>query len=210
MQEPSHIARSGVHPAGRSSPELGLVADPRSLGLAAFATTTFLFGMSYTTLWPTAVTGALTLALVFGGAIQVLAGIWAFAKRLTFASTVFCSFGAFYVSYYLLFHSSLTGLHGNDLNIALGSFFLAWLIFSSYAVLASLQVSGVAMAILLFWMVAYLLLVIGYLSNGSTNLFIGAGAAAIASAGCAWYGSAAFLVNETFGSERLPIFSRTG
>ena len=130
-----------------SSPQLGLVADPRSLGLAAFATTTFVFGLSYTTIWDASVASALALALVYGGAIQVLAGIWAFARRLVFPAVTFCSFGAFYVGYYVFVRSIEPTLRGADISTGLAVFLLAWLIFSFYVLIASLRVSGIAAVI---------------------------------------------------------------
>lgn len=184
----------------------GRIGDPRALGLAAFATTTFIFGLSQTTIWPAGAVSVLSLALAYGGAIQILAGIWAFARHLTFAATVFCSFGAFYVSYYVLIHQLVPGLRGTDLTDAVGVFLLAWLIFSSYVFLASLGVSGTAAAVYFFWTLTYLLLVIGtFLPN--TNVIIGGGAAGVATAGLAWYSSAAFLLKETFRKEVLPLLA---
>ncbi len=190
----------------RGIQEFGPVADPTSLGLAAFATTTFVFGLSYTTLWSTdaGVASTLQLALVYGGAIQVLAGIWAFARRLTFPAVTFCSYGAFYVAYYVYATSIAPGLHGGDVATSFALFLLAWLIFSSYVGIASLRVSGTNAAVYFFWWLAYLLLVIGEFL-GNTNVIIGGGAAAIASAGAAWYTSGALLINHTFGKDHLPL-----
>lgn len=186
-------------------PEVGPPADPRALGLAAFATTTFLFGLSFTTIWDANVTsGAISLALIYGGAIQVLAGIWAFARRLTFAATAFCSFGAFYVTYYFFAHSIGPNLSGTDVTDALAVFLLAWLIFSAYVLAASAHVSRVLVVVYFFWTLTYLLLVIGYFLQ-NTNVIIGGGAAAIAAAAAAWYGSCAFLLNHTSGRALLPL-----
>lgn len=195
------------HLAAPSTHVLGPVGDPRSLGLAAFATTTFAFGLSYTTIWDRGVASVLALALVYGGAIQVLAGIWAFARRQTFPAVTFCSFGAFYVGYYLFVHSIAPGLRPADASTALAVFLLAWLIFSSYVLIAALGVSGTATVVYFFWALTYLLLVIG-LFIGNTNVVIGGGAAGIATAAAAWYASFAFLANHTFGKEVLPLFSR--
>ncbi len=190
--------------------EAGPMVDARSLGLAAFATTTFVFGLSYTTIWSTSTGVASTweLALVFGGAIQVLAGIWAFGRRQAFPAVTFCSYGAFYVAYYLYLQ---TGSHligasslGTNASTASAVFLLAWLILSSYILLASLKVSPVAGAVYFFWWLAYLLLVIGEFL-GNLDVTIGGGAAAIASAGFAWYASGAMLVNETSGKTLLPL-----
>lgn len=185
-------------------PGVSPVADPRALGLAAFATTTFVFGLSFTTIWSRSVGSIVALALVYGGAIQILAGIWAFAQRLNFAATAFCSFGAFYVSYYVLLRDVDPSLRGSNVHTTSAVFFLAWLILSSYIFLASLGVSRGTVVIYFFWFVSLLLLVIGFWLKVKT-ITIGGGAAAIASAGAAWYASAAYLVNDTFGKVLLPF-----
>jgi hypothetical protein len=184
----------------------GGLADARSLGLAAFAATTFLFGLSYTTIWsPTSSAAmAISLALVYGGAIQILAGIWAFARRQTFPAVTLCSFGAFYISYYEFSRSIASGLSGPDLNTALEVFLLSWLIFSSYIFLAALRVNHVATVTYFFWWLTYLLLVIG-LFLGNSDVIIGGGAAGVATAAAAWYGSCALLVNDVSGKEVLPL-----
>ena len=213
MTTQSHPATSTAEAGPAAVParpmhEIGLVADPTSLGLAAFATTTFVFGLSYTTLWNSnvSVASTLQLALIYGGAIQVLAGIWAFARRSTFPAVTFCSYGAFYVGYYVYITSIAPGVRGRDAATSLALFLLAWMIFSSYVWIASLQVSGVDAAVFFFWWLAYLLLVIGEFL-GNTNVIIGGGAAAIASAATAWYASGALLINVTFGKDRLPLFA---
>jgi uncharacterized protein len=205
MQDQSDAVTSREPPA-RSSRELGPVADPRALGLAAFATTTFIFGLSFTTIWDASVTSVLALALVYGGAIQILAGIWAFARRLTFAATAFCSFGAFYITYYVFTRFTESNVRGSDALTAQAVFLLAWLILSSYVLIAAVRVSGTAVVIYFFWALTYLLLVIGYFLP-NLNVTIGGGAAGIATAAAAWYASCAFLVNDTSGKDILPLFS---
>lgn len=187
-----------------ADPPQATLSDARALGLAAFATTTFLFGLSYTTIWNISpgVQSTLALALVFGGAIQILAGIWAFARRQGFPAVAFCSFGAFYISYYVFTHTTSVGLASGDLATANALFFLAWLILSSYVFIAAARVSVATGIAYFFWWLTYLLLVIGeFLGNG--NVIIGGGAAGVATAGFAWYASCALLVNETAGRRIL-------
>jgi hypothetical protein len=180
------------------------VVDARSLGLAAFATTTFVYGLSYTTIWSpgSSAAMALTLALVYGGAIQILAGIWAFGRRQTFPAVVYCSFGAFYVSYYVFVHTVASGLSGADLQTATSVYLLAWLILSAYILVAAARVTPATGITYFFWWLSYLLLVIGEFL-GNSNVIIGGGAAAIASAGAAWYVSAALLINDSAGKKVL-------
>ncbi|MGH9303651.1 MAG: acetate uptake transporter [Acidimicrobiales bacterium] len=195
---------SDHRPVATAAPP-SVIADPRALGYAAFATTTFVFGLALTTIWSSAAVSALSLILVYGGAIQILAGIWAFARRLTFASTVFCSFGAFYVAYYLLVHTVHPGLSASAATTAMAVFLLSWLILSSFVLVAATRVNGAAATVYFFWWLTFLLLVIGEFI-GSPNLLIAGGAAGIASAAAAWYASGAFLLNETSGSTIVPLF----
>lgn len=190
--------------AAPKSEEVTSVIDARSLGLAAFATTTFAYGLSYTTIWSpgSSAAMALTLALVFGGAIQILAGIWAFGRRQAFPAVAYCSYGAFYVSYYVFIHTVAGGLSGGDLQTATSVFLLAWLILSAYILVAATRVTLATGVTYFFWWLSYLLLVIGEFL-GNSNVIIGGGAAAIASAGAAWYVSAALLVNDTAGKKIL-------
>ena len=41
------------------------------------------------------------LALVYGGGVQLLAGMWEFTRKNTFGALAFSSFGAFWISYYV-------------------------------------------------------------------------------------------------------------
>ncbi len=61
-------------------------------------------------LLPVAVEGVVFgLALFYGGIVQVSAGLWEFAKGNTFGSTAFCSYGAFWMSFwYLVVHVDLS------------------------------------------------------------------------------------------------------
>jgi succinate-acetate transporter protein len=124
---------------------------------------------------------------------------------LTFASLVFCSFGAFYVGYYVLAHSIVPALSGGDVATTVGVYLLAWLILSIGVLAAALQVNGVAVVVFGSWSLAYRLLVIGHLVR-SPNVVTAGGAVAIATAAAAWYASAAFLINETYRRRVLPLF----
>ena len=83
-------------------------ADPGPLGLAGFAGTTFVLSMINTNLVGI---GSLPvvfgLALAYGGIAQFAAGLWEFRTGNTFGAVAFCSFGAFWISYYFLVHTAL-------------------------------------------------------------------------------------------------------
>src|SRR5579859_413219 len=86
-----------------SAVEVPLVADPAPLGLVAFGMTTLvLSAINAGWIAATATPAVLALAIPFGGGGQLLAGMWAFRRGNTFAATAFTSFGAFWISYFLL------------------------------------------------------------------------------------------------------------
>ena len=75
-------------------------ADPAPLGLAGFALTTFILGLvNANALSGKDVFVVLSVAGAYGGLAQLLAGMWSFAKRNTFAAVAFSSYGAFWISF---------------------------------------------------------------------------------------------------------------
>ena len=104
------LRQSGVSTkenAGRAAtsvpPPGAHIADPAPLGLAAFALTTFVLSVVNAGWFPTTVEPVVFgLALAYGGIAQFAAGMWEFAKGNTFGATAFCSYGAFWVSFWWL------------------------------------------------------------------------------------------------------------
>jgi uncharacterized protein len=95
--------RPEVVPAKPEQPEKGAsaIADPGPLGLAAFAMTTFVLNVFNANIIGTlALVGVvLPLALFYGGAVQLLAGMWEFRKNNTFGALAFSSYGAFWIAF---------------------------------------------------------------------------------------------------------------
>src|ERR687885_724196 len=76
-------------------------ADPAPLGLAGFAMTTFVLSMFNANLVSSAGEPVVFgLAFAYGGIAQILAGMWEFRTGNTFGATAFCSFGAFWLSFW--------------------------------------------------------------------------------------------------------------
>src|SRR5438045_9727007 len=71
-------------------------ADPAPLGLAAFALTTFVLSGHNATFIPDVIW--VGLALFYGGATQLLAGMWEFRNRNVFGATAFSTYGGFWLS----------------------------------------------------------------------------------------------------------------
>lgn len=178
-------------------------ADPAPLGLAGFAMTTFALSLSNADIWGPAAASALALALVYGGGVQLLAGMWEFVRKNTFGALAFSSYGAFWISYYVLAKFVLTGASAADAQIAAGTFLLGWTIFTFYTMIASFRVSGAVVAVFVLLTVTFVLLTIGAFQSNITLTKWG-GYIGLATAAAAWYASFAGVVNETFKKAIIP------
>jgi uncharacterized protein len=202
------IADQGVQTTGpERSPvdPIHIVADPAPLGLAAFAMTTLALSLSNANIWTGGIFAALSLALVYGGFAQLLAGMWEFTRKNTFGAIAFTSYGAFWISYYVFVHFLAPGIPKADAAQAVGVFLLGWTILTFYLMLASLRVSVAVLGVFVALDVTFVLLTIGaFQSSMSVNK--AGGVAGIVTAAIAFYASAAGVINETYKKPVLPVF----
>jgi uncharacterized protein len=190
-------------------------ADPGPLGLAGFALTTFVLSMINTNLIGG---GALTtagivapLALAYGGIAQFVAGLWEFRTGNTFGATAFCSFGAFWISLYVLLHVTIGVIPKTEIFSSLGVYLWAWGIFTAYMFIASLRTTGAVALVFLLLTITFIVLGIGNsalagtlnTTNGTIKL---GGWIGLATAIAAWYASFAGVANATFGKTIMPVF----
>ena len=190
---------------GAPAPPVQPVADPAPLGLAAFAMTTFALSIANTTIWGGGADAALALALVYGGAVQLFAGMWEFARKNTFGALAFSSYGAFWISYYVLSKFVLPGVKSPaEVSVAVGVFLLGWTIFTFYMIVPSLRVSGAVVVVFVLLTVTFVLLTIGAFDTNATINKIG-GWVGVATAAAAWYASFGGVVNETFKKVVIPL-----
>ena len=187
-----------------SEPTVYRTADPAPLGLAAFAMTTFALSLSNADIWGAAAAPALALALVYGGGVQLLAGLWEFTRKNTFGALAFSSFGAFWISYYVFVKFVAGGLRPADASVAVGVFLLGWAIFTFYMILPSMRVSGAVAVVFVLLTATFVLLTIGAFQNQQTVTKWG-GYIGLATAAAAWYASFAGVVNETFKKVIIPV-----
>jgi hypothetical protein len=181
------------------------LADPAPLGLAGFALTTFFLSVVNTNIvHDPALPVVFGLALAYGGVAQLIAGLWEFAKGNTFGATAFCSYGAFWISYwYLTGHTDLSGA-GNDLHIGLGLFLLCWGIFTAYMAVAALRLNVALLAVFVLLTITFVILALGDF-NSSTGITKLGGWFGIATALAAWYTSFAGVTAFTFKRQVLPV-----
>jgi succinate-acetate transporter protein len=195
MSEVGQVVREGWTPA-----------DPGPLGLAAFALTTFVLSMFNSQLVGSGGEPVvLGLALAYGGIAQLLAGMWEFRTGNTFGAVAFSSFGAFWISYFVLVTFNVGDIPEADAGHAIGLYLWGWGIFTSYMFVASLRTTG-AVALVFFLLAAtFILLGIGD-SGGHETITKWGGYVGLATAAAAWYASFAAVTNSTFGRTVLPVW----
>jgi hypothetical protein len=193
--------------AGRTAASIPTpaIANPGPLGLAAFATTTFILSMFNAGLVSSAgepiVFG---MALAYGGLAQMLAGMWEFRTGNTFGATAFTSFGAFWLSFWAFVEFFEKQVPKADAGHAVGLYLIAWGIFTTYMFIPSLRTTG-AVA-LVFFLLAITFFVLGIGNAGAhTGVIKIGGYIGLATAVVAWYASFAEVTNATFKRTVLPV-----
>ena len=193
------------------SPQAGITppfADPAALGLGAFAMTTFVLSVINAGLIPKADEPVvLGLALFYGGIAQFGAGIWEFANRNVFGATAFCSYGAFWLSFWFLSQFSAGSLPAADAGKAVGLYLLGWAIFTAYMTVSAWRVSMGVFAVFVFLTLTFIALFLGAFF-GAAGLSMLGGWLGIVTALVAWYCSLAVVANSTYTRTVLPVGRR--
>jgi succinate-acetate transporter protein len=186
-------------------------ADPGPLGLAGFAGTTFVLSLVNTGLVGThaAPGGGLlpmiaALALAYGGISQLIAGIWEFRTGNTFGAVAFCSYGAFWISFFVLVQYDAKLIPGGSVGAGLGLYLWAWALFTAFMTLCSFAAPRAISAVFVCLTITFILLAIG--NSGSTSGMVHAGGyAGIVTALVALYAAAGLIMKDVYGRWVLPI-----
>lgn len=184
------------------------IADPGPLGLAAFALTTFVLSMVNSGLVNSGVEPVVFgLALAYGGIGQFAAGLWEFRTGNTFGATAFCSYGAFWISFWALIQFFAKDLPAGQVGHAVGLYLMAWGIFTTYMFVASLRINVAVAAVFVLLAATFWVLGIGNWSGGGaiTSTVKFGGYLGLVTAAAAWYASFAIVTNSTFGRTVLPL-----
>jgi uncharacterized protein len=201
-------------------------ANPAPLGLAGFAGTTFMLSLINAGLVgdKSLVGGGLLpmvagLALAYGGLAQLLAGLWEFRTGNTFGAVAFCSYGAFWISFFLIVQLGVPGVvaakASGEIFSGLGLYLWMWGIFTTLMFFASLRTTGAVAVVFLLLAITFIVLGIGNSAlAGTTNVTNGTiklgGYLGILTALAAWYTGIAAVLASTFGRDVLPVFPLTG
>ena len=181
-------------------------ANPAPLGLAGFAMTTFVLSMINAN-WVsgTDTPVVLGLALAYGGLAQLLAGMWEFRAGNTFGAVAFSSYGAFWISFFILIMFNAGSLVPAHAGHAVGLYLWAWAIFTGYMTLAALKTNGAVLVVFILLTITFVLLGAGN-SGGNAGTIHWGGYLGVVTAIAAWYASFAQVINSTFGKTVAPLF----
>jgi uncharacterized protein len=184
-------------------------ADPGPLGLAAFAGTTFVLSLVNAGLVgdKSLVGGGLlplvaALALAYGGVAQLLAGSWECRTGNTFGAVAFCSYGAFWISFYFIVQAA-GSVAKNELFSGLGLYLWMWGIFTAYMFIASLAGARAVQLVFALLALTFFALCAGEWA-GSLTWHHAGGYLGIATAAAALYASFADVTNASFSRRILP------
>ncbi|KAJ7075922.1 Gpr1 family protein [Mycena belliarum] len=167
------------------------VANPASLGLFSFASTTFMLSFYNVSVrgihTPNVVVG---MALFTGGLAQLLAGMWEFPRGNVFGATAFTSYGAFWLSYASILIPG-TGIAAayttkDELHNAIGIYLFSWFIVTFLFLIASLRKSIAFILLFSCLSITFLLLGVGEFVS-KTAIVTAGGAFGIVTAFIAYY-----------------------
>ena len=183
-------------------------ANPAPLGLFGFAFTTLVLSLVNANLiGGGALPVVLGMAFAYGGLAQLLAGMWEFRTGNTFGAVTFTSYGAFWISFFVLVTYDLKLITPIEVNSALGGYLWTWGILTGVLTLCSFK-QPLAVTVVLFALtVTFVLLGIGNSGANMSTVHAG-GWAGIVTAGLAVYTGAAIILHHQYGRYVLPIGAR--
>ena len=185
--------------AERAETAAPAVANPAPLGLSAFALTTFVLSASNAGfIFPKVGAGGaavIGLAIIYGGLVQLIAGIQEFRAGNTFGATAFCSYGGFWLAlgFVLLPGSGILASLVADKSVSsgVGVFLLGWTIFTGLMLIATFRTTLALIVVFGLLFLTFLTLTIGWLAGVGTGTFttwVGIGGwLGILTALAAWY-----------------------
>lgn len=174
-------------------------ANPAVVGLMGFALTTMATGLHNVGYWGAGPT--LALAIAYGGTAQFIAGIVDLRKGSIFGGSAFMSYGAFWVSLFMLLYvQPKTGVpagHPEELG-----FFIMWTLFTFAFCIAVLRV-GKYLSVL-FWLLLLAFILLDFVVVGKVPARV-AGWEIFITGLLAFYIAMATLVNTVYGKKVLPL-----
>jgi uncharacterized protein len=182
-----------------------MIADPAPLGLAALAMTTLIYSLFQANLISRAGEPVvLGLMLVYGGLVQLLAGMWEFRRGNTFGALAFGSYGAFWLSFGIYQQFLVKTIPAAEAGNATALFFIVWAVFTALLWIASVRTTAAVSVTIALLGVTFLLLGIGNAGAHSELIKI-AGWFGVATAAVGLYAAFAGLINAGYERTVLPL-----
>jgi succinate-acetate transporter protein len=176
------------------------------LALLAFAVTTFMLSMVNANAIAVGVTPVVFgVALMFGGATQLIAGIIQLRTGNTFSGVLFTGFGAFWLSLFAIAQWFLKEVPPLQVGHAMGLFLYAFGIFVVVMLATSLRTNAVVVLALAILVLTFFCLGAGNY-GASTTLIHWGGYFGLAAAACAFYLALAELCESSYGRAVLPVW----
>jgi hypothetical protein len=202
-----HLTHPEIEPAGQAAPAASAAwGNSAPLGLAAFAVTTFMLSMINAKLVPAAVEPVVFgVALMFGGIAQLIAGVIQFRNGNTFTGVLFSTFGAFWLSVYMIGAFFLKEIPPAQAGHALGLLLYAFGIFTVWLWVASFRTNVMVVAALAGLAATFFVLGAGNYSGSGLTVETG-GYMGLVVAALAAYISCAELCEASYKRTVLPLF----
>ncbi len=210
-KEPTYAnLRSADGEVSVQTPQAPAWGNSAPLALAAFAVTTFMLSMVNANLINPGVQPVVFgVALMFGGLAQLIAGIIQLRTGNTFGGMLFTSFGAFWMSLFVIVQYFLKDIPPAQVGHALGLFMYAFGIFTFVMLVASLRTNAVVVMALSALLVTFLLLGIGNYGGHVTIVHWG-GYLGLVTAALAGYLACAEVCEASYGRTVLPLWPLAG
>lgn len=189
-------------PSVMTEAKVDLLANPIPLGLLGYGMTTVLLSLANIGLYP--VDGIVfVMAIFFGGTAQAIVAVLLFRKGNSFGVTAFAGYAFLWLSFAFL---NVGAAHGwwSVTNGGVGAYLLIWALFTLGLVVASAVAPGVLTVILALTVVLLGSLGLGALT-GSEGFHLFGGYEGVLTGALAIYLAYAFLINEMFGKDVLPV-----
>jgi uncharacterized protein len=193
--------------AGASTLTGWVPANPAPLGLFGFGLTTLVLSFVNANIvggGPATFPIVLGMALAFGGLAQLLAGMWEFRAGNTFGAVAFSSFGAFWISFYVLVSVNVAQLPKTEIDAALGLYLWMWGIFTGILFLCTFASPRALQLLFLLLSVTFILLGIGN-SGAHSSIIHAGGYVGIATGAVALYIACADLMQAVYKRPVLPV-----
>jgi hypothetical protein len=175
-------------------------ANPGVVGLAGFGLTTML--LQFHNVGWCGVGPIVSLAFIFGGLAQMIAGFQEFKCGNNFGYSAFVSYGAFWIALGIIFIFNFFNIYHSDTK-DIGWFLVGWTLYTFIMWIPAMKIHG-AMAI------TFTLLLIGFIlldlaHFGYPDMTKVAGYELMLCALSAWYMMAHTIFAQVFGRDVLPV-----